>query len=396
MSKQHPSSAEAPVEVTNDVNIPNSTAQDVTRHGSGNTGGPGMPGKTPGKAPGQPSLPSGSEETSESMTFEEFQALVKSEVTRTMVGGTGGMAGVPETVEQATAVDFTPADFLESIKRGEFDALPLEAKVEAFHTTNKRFIPILGTARTIGATVAVVLGAMANTIKAEVRLTKGPKAWTPFRRENLDQKIHPNTLKLYMDVASIANVEKYLGLGVDRLGKLGALIASSDLRSDDPIQYILSKVDKEYSVHLPVEDFKLRCDAALVNHRLQAKGLDIPFETLVNARNCGLDIDKTDIDEMAHRKANNQDPLSYLTALMDEPDSRKDLLTHKKGSSSESKGKSLKVQDINGAVQDLDETVVDALSKETIEVPLEEERIERLIENLRKLQDKVRAQSKAV
>ena len=361
----------------------------------GQAGGPGQTGT---------SNPQSVEtEEPKSMTFEELQALVGEEATRTMVGGTGGVAGIPENMEAAKAEGFSPSDVLTTFRTGEFESLPLDEKVKTFIATNKRFMPAIANAQTIAATVAVVQGAMANTIKSEVCATQGgPKAWTIFRRANFDQHIHPNTLKVYMDIGAMKNVDKYLGLGVDRLGKLGAQINSSELDVDDPIKYILEKMDKSCSVHMPVEDFKVRCDAAILNYRLQGKGLDFQFETLIAFCDCGIKVEKVDIDEMLHRKGKKLNPVDYLLALMAGQEDRTTLLTHKKlAEDNKGKGKAkvkevtARIKDLNSAVQELDETIVDALLLTNIETPLEEARIDRLIGHLTALIEKKRALDEA-
>jgi hypothetical protein len=93
---------------------------------------------------------------------------------------------------------------------------------------------------------------------------------------------------------------------------------------------------------------------------------------------------------MKYRKAAGKEPVEYLLELINEPENRNDLLTHKKtgsqGSSSKPSGQ--RPKDINVAVQQLKDTVIDIINLDSYETPVETDRIDALIAQLEILKKK--------
>jgi hypothetical protein len=360
----------------------------------GVTGAKGLPGSPP------PSDPLAAPQDDESLSYTAFAKKYGDETIALMysgTGGTGGIGNVPSSVEEALAEGIEPADFRASVRQ-EFTGLSLDKKVDKLIETNKRFMPVMASIQRQAATVAVTEGEMANSIYTQVCLEQGgSKAWTKFRRQYLDPHIHPSTLKQYRNIASINDVEDWLVLGVDRLDRVYTLIKESDLANKpNPITLLMQMLDKDVDINMPVANFKVNCDAAILRHRLAKQDIEIPFATLKTFCGSGLKVENEDMAELNYRKNNGGDVTGYFTSLISNPEDRDQLLTHKKKATKNKKSEASKssFQDINVAVQEWQEMVIGINMLESFETPVETHRIDALIVQLQILKDKALAQVK--
>ena len=335
----------------------------------------------------------------ESQSYDQFRSQFDEEVVAIMHGGTGGIGRIPETLEEVKAQKITPVDFLDEIRTGEFKNLPLDDKFKKIVETKDGFKPVIASAQSQMATVALTLGAMANITQIQTCAEKGgPKGWTRFRMERLDPHIHPSTLKLYMNAASLNDAVEYLPMGIDRLGKIALAVKDCHLENEPkPTRKFMELLGGDFSDNMPIEEFKDNCDAAILRFRLNRESLETPFQTLRMVCGAGIKIEKVDIDEMKYRRDNNQDPVQYLLDLADEPENRQDLLTHKHrgNKASTSNPRAQRPKDINVAVQQLKETVIDINKLDAFETPVEIDRIDALIAQLQILKQKEEARRQA-
>lgn len=392
------------------MSIDNGNSNPSPLEGIGNSGGPGKPEATPigsNIKTGGPGLPgtinpqnlAAGEPSSKSN--EEFIAKAHENTLALMIGGSGGTGNIPKTLEEAKTKKMGPTEVLHELETGHFRNLPLDEMTKTMLKTNSNFAPMLASAQEQGATIGVVVGTMANGIKLKVFSTMGGrKAWPTYRKQHIEPHINPSTLRLYMDCASIGKVEKYLRNGIDRLGKLYVVIKDNGLERElDPVNTILSNLDPDISLDVDDEKFKVYCDSAIKRNQLAKQGLDITFKTLCAFYGCGLKIEKEDIAEMLHRKGEQNDPASYLVELMDDPDNRQKLLTHKQKEEKSNgddgnKGAAKKhIKDVNGAIQRCLETVCDYLKVGNSETPINEAPIDTMIETLHTLKSLVRSRS---
>ena len=337
-------------------------------------------------------------EESMSTSYEEFIAQADDQTLALMIGGTGGVANTPTTVDEAKSKKVGPSEFLRELSAGAFRKHTIEEMTSKLLDTNNNFNPMLISAQKQIATIGVVIGTMANTLKTKVCSTMGgPKGWVKYRKQHIDPQIPVSTLKSYMDCADVNMVEEHLHIGLDRINKMAIIIKDNGLTHDaNPIRVILANLDEDAALEVNPEKFKVNCDAAISRHRLGKMELDITFETLRNFHGCGLKIEKDDIAEMKHRKENDEDPAAYLVDLMDDPSNRQELMTHKpkpEVGADNAKGNNVpkvRVKDINSQVQRWRETVYDVLKLEGFKTPLEAERIDSLIEALQALRAKAK------
>ena len=357
----------------------------------GGTGGAGATPKT-GDARGH-AVPTTSQ-PNESQSYEQFRAQLDDEAVTIMHSATGGIGRIPDTLEEVKAKKITPVDFLDEIRTGEFKTLSLDDKYKKIVETNIGFQPVFAAAQRQLGIVALTLGEMATITQIQTCAEKGGlKGWTRYRMERLDPHIHPSTLRGYMSAASLGDAVEHLELGIDRLVRIASIVKDCHLEKDPkPIATVMKLLGDNINVNsdMPMYEFKANCDAAIYRHRLNREGLEIPFQTLRMVCGSGIKIETADIDEMKHRKDAGMEPVEYLLELVNEPENRNDLLTHKKPGSKEgsSKPRAQRPKDINVAVQLLKETVIDIINLDSYETPVETDRIDALIAQLEILKKK--------
>jgi len=335
----------------------------------------------------------------ESQSYDQFRSQFNEEAVAIIYGATGGIGRIPKTLEEVKAQNITPVDFLDEIRTGEFKRLSLDDKFKKIVETKDGFKPVIASAQSQMATVALTLGEMANITQIQTCAEKGgPKGWTKFRMERLDPHIHPSTLKLYMNAASLNDAVENLAMGIDRLGKIALAVKDCHLEKElKPTRKFMELLGGDIHDDMPLEEFKTNCDAAILRLRFNRENLETPFQTLRMLCGAGIKIEKVDIDEMKYRKVNNLDPVQYLLDLANEPENRQDLLTHKhsRKKDGQSTPRPQRPKDINVAVQQLKETVIDINKLAAFETPVEIDRIDALIAQLQILKQKEEARRQA-
>lgn len=340
---------------------------------AGATGGPG---NTP---PSDPSL-SGNDK-SHTACIDVFspkkeQHNYDSEILEVMLGGSGGIGGIPTCVDEAKDKEMTPAMVIKLL-HASVSKMSTEEKYKTLLELNSKTQPNIVKAQTYLATIALQHGVIANLIMKDVKKSDfNPKAWVNYRRENLDKYIHPNTLAGYMNVAKIDNVAAYLHLGIDRLGKLAVVIEKMGMIDDeDPIKAIISSVDNQTMANGVAHDFTEKCEAAILHHKFKKAGLDkFTMNDSLSILAEGRSIDKKDISKMVELKNNGIDYLKYI-----EKDCEYNNPSLIETSNISNKPK---IKDVNAEIEKMRQTVSKAFAASPSMINLDLEKLDALITTL--------------
>ena len=343
---------------------------------SGSTGGPGN------TLPSDPSL--FGEEKSQNVHLdvsfhEKDQLNYDPEVLEVMIGGSGGIGGIPTSVGEAQDREMTPVKYLKLLN-DSVSKMDTDKMSETLLNVYRRSQPIIAKANMYGAITGLQIGVIANLVKKGViKQNYSKKAWTQYRREKFDKYIHPNTLAVYMKIAAIDNVASYLHLGIDRLGKLASVIEKQEMINDkDPILNIIKSIDDETIASGVDYDFSDKCEAAILHYRVKKAGLDsLTMNDILSMLNEGNSLDKNDIDKMVKMKNSGEDYRAYIdkanehnTAVDDKDDAENDARKEKK------------VKDINAEIQKLKETILEVMRKDKVNINLNLDRLDSLIHAL--------------
>ncbi|WP_156902675.1 hypothetical protein [Desulfomicrobium escambiense] len=342
----------------------------------GSTGGPGC---TP---PSNFSLPG--DEKSQNVQIDvscskKEQHNYDSEILEVMIGGSGGIGGIPTSIDEALAKDVTPSTVMNLLKES-VSKMSTNEKLNKLLDVNSNSQSNITKAQKYIATVGLQTGVIANLIKKDVLMNDcTKKAWTIYRRKNLDKHIHPNTLAVYMNIAEIDNVEEHLHLGIDRLGKFARVIEKKGMINDkDPIKAIIDSVDHQTMAHGVAYDFTEKCEAAILHHRVKKAGLnEITLNDILSRMNEGNSLDKKDIDKMVGMKERKEDYRKYFVEDID-----CDNQGNPKSKTENNVRKEKKVKDVNAEIEKLHQTVHIALAEAPSKINLDFEKLDILINTL--------------
>lgn len=343
---------------------------------AGATGGPGQAPSL--EVEGHPDMPP-SYQALFKEALEKEQRSLDREIMEVMVGGSGGIGGIPTSVDEAQKKEMTPATVI-SLLKDSVSKMSTEDKVNQLINvhTNTQFN--IAKAQKFIATVGLQIGTIANLIKKDVLMNDYKKnAWTQYRREKLDKHIHPNTLSVYMKVASIDNVTEYLDLGIDRLGKIAAVIEKKGMANDkDPINSIISSIDKQTTASCTEYGFAEKCEAAILHYRIKNAGLDeITLNDILSMLTEGKSLDKKDIDKMVEMKENGEDYREFI----DKDSKYNKPSTYETNVENNDRNKP-KIKDVNAEITKLSETVSKALTIPPSKINLDLEKLDALINTL--------------
>ena len=342
----------------------------------GSTGGPG---NTP---PSDPSLPG--DDKSHTAYIDVFspkkeQRSLDREIMEVMVGGSGGIGGIPTSVDEAQKKEMTPATVI-SLLKDSVSKMSTDEKFNKLLDVNSNSQFNITKAQKYIATVGLQIGVIANLIKKDVLMNDCTKnAWTIYRRKNLDKHIHPNTLSVYMNVAEIDNVAEHLHLGIDRLGKLAGVIEKKGMINDkDPIKTIIDSVGDQNKTHGVAYDFAEKCEAAILHYRVKKAGLsEITLNDILSRMNDGKSLDKKDIDKMVGMKERKEDYRKYFIEYKD-----RDNQSNPESKNENNERKEKKVKDVNAEIEKLHQTVHIALAEAPSKINLDFEKLDILINTL--------------
>ncbi|NCD09638.1 MAG: hypothetical protein EOL98_09455 [Negativicutes bacterium] len=340
---------------------------------AGATGGPGQ----------APSLESHVHPDSHSSYTDPFKEALERElrnndreIMEVMIGGSGGIGGIPTSVDEALTKEVTPVMAMHLLYES-VSKMSMDEKYNKFVDVHNKTQFNITKAQKFIATVGLQLGIIVNLIKKDVIMNNfGKKAWVDYRREKFDKHIHPNTLAVYMKVAQINNVASYLHLGIDRLGKLAGVIEKRGMIHDeDPIKDIIDAIDNQTMATGVAHDFTEKCEAAILHYRIKKAGLDeITMNDILSVLAEGRSIDKKDIDKMIEMKNGGVDYRQYI----DKDSEYNNPITIEAISESNKP----KIRDVNAEITKLSETVSKALTIPPSKINLDLEKLDALINTL--------------
>ncbi len=342
----------------------------------GATGGPGQ--TPPSESTGHPDTHK-SDNNLVTAALEKEQHRFDREIMEVMIGGSGGTGGIPTTLDEARNMALTPVTAMNLLYDCVFK-MSTDGKLKKLLEVNTNSQPNITKAQTYVATVAVQIGMIANLIKKDILMSNCKKnAWTQYRRENLDKHINPNTLSVYMKVASINNVAKHLGLGIDRLGKIATVIENKGMLNDnDPIMRIIDTIENETLASGNSYDFTKKCEAAILHYKVKKAGLDaISMNQILSMLSDGRSLDKKDIDNMLEMKKCGKAYYEYVGK--DNHDNSSDVSVEKIENFERSEPK---IKDVNSEIAKLSQTVVKALTIPPSKINLDIEKLDILINTL--------------
>lgn len=342
---------------------------------AGATGGPGH---TTSSEPDYPNSHSSYKDPFKA-ALEKEQRSFDPEIMEVMIGGSGGIGGIPTSVDEALIKEVTPSAVILLLKES-VSKMSTDEKFNKLLDVNSNSQFNITKAQKYIATVGLQIGVIANLIKKDVLMNDCMKnAWTIYRRKNLDKHIHPNTLSVYMNVAEIDNVAEHLHLGIDRLGKLAGVIEKKGMINDkDPIKAIIDSVDHQTMAHGVAYDFTEKCEAAILHYRVKKAGLsEITLNDILSRMNDGKSLDKKDIDKMVGMKGRKEDYRKYFVE-----DSDRDNQSSPESKNENNERKEKKVKDVNAEIEKLHQTVHIALAEAPSKINLDFEKLDILINTL--------------
>lgn len=341
-----------------------------------------MPGSTggPGNTPSSESH--GHPDTHPSYTDPFKAALEKElrkndlEIMEVMIGGSGGIGGIPTSVDEAQDKEMTPVMVIKLL-HDSVSKMSTDKKYEKLLEVHSKTQLSICKAQTYIATIALQHGVIVNLIMKDVKKNDfNPKAWLNYRRDKLDKLIHPNTLVVYMNIAKIDNVAAYLHFGIDRLGKLAGVIEKMGMINDeDPIKAIIESVDIRTIANGVEYDSAKKCEAALLHYKVKKAGLyKITMNDILSMLADGKSLDKNDIDKMIEMKNGDVDYRQYI-----DKDSEYNNPVINKNNGANSESNKPKIKDVNAEIAKLSQTVSKAINVPKSVINLDLEKLDVLI-----------------
>ena len=209
-------------------------------------------------------------------------------------------------------------NFLDSDTEYESKERKLEAGQDLLHRYfsqhNRSWSAVLGTFTGYAVTTGRILVELKELVKA-----CSDKKWEPWAAENL-AFMKPRTRQAFMQLATVAGIEKYLHFGKERLLMLAS--ATKGSASDDPIGDFLKVHDLYYDpeAEIDLDAYKEAVDIALEHDRLKNAGIVVEKESIRKYKMDGKKINTNMINVLKAVKKSGGDPNNTLTDPISDDD----------------------------------------------------------------------------
>lgn len=293
---------------------------------TGGTGGTGTPANT-GTTESAVSLQDGLKSLNNpGQTVEDF---AKDAAYQGLVGATGGLGQIPQTVELAKEQQVS-ASAMRATLAAEIDSKSDESLlVVELKELYGEFTVLQDKANSILAFHAFRMGLYLLRLQA-IRYSKNLHDWTTYAALKVPF-IKKRTREKYMSLASLPMVEEHLWLGIERLAAMGTYYnglkdTERETLGPDPVNSLLAK--QGFRDDMTFDERKARADAIIEVYKLERLGVFIDPELMEYFL---ADQDPLSGEERKHLKKLAEEqgtsaPIDLLTKLITKQVSRKDFI----------------------------------------------------------------------
>jgi len=255
-----------------------SMSQASSTGGTGGTGSPANPGITTESAV---SLQDGLKFLNNpGQTVEDF---AKAAAYQGLVGATGGLGQIPQTVELAKEQKVS-ASTMRATLAAEIDSKSDESQlVEELKALYGEFTILQDKANSILAFHAFRMGLYLLRLQA-IRYSKNLHDWTTHAALKVPF-IKKRTREKYMSMAALPMVEEHLWLGIERLAAMGTYYnglkdTEREALGPDPVSSLLAK--QGFRDDMTFDERKARADAIIEVYKLERLGVFIDPKLMEN------------------------------------------------------------------------------------------------------------------